>query len=323
MPDKKKIEKLKALGSDPKRQAKLAEHDALVAREAAAAGRLGLESHARKVAAEVRAEIAPGGALVPEQGWLSFAPMPNDLCRLSPFYPMAPKQLADRPLLRGVVIAKSGWGEILYSGPKLSTFEEDILLALLALIRNGKQSGEMNTPWTYAGPLRPILTIMGYKVTGKRNYERVKSAIELLQMAVIRLQTKSGLWDRVNMVSHSGGNEKKDTISVTLNPFFVEMYEAGSINLIDMAKRAELTRPVAKALHRFATSHSGEWRGHFLTLAGVINLETDKPHFEIRRQIKQAMTDLRKVGVLAPRSKFSGDVVTLAVMAQGAKALPK
>lgn len=281
-----------------------------------------LEGHAKAVAAEVHAEIAPGGKMPPEQGWLCFAPMPNDLCRLSPFYPMAPKQLADRQLLRGVVIAKSGWGEIFYSGPKLSTFEEDILLALLALIRNGKQSGDDTTQWTYSGPLRPILTIIGYKTTGKRNYERVKAAIELLQMAVIKLQTKKGLWDRVNMVSHSGGNEKEATISVTLNPYFVEMYEAGSINLIDIAKRAELTRPVAKALHRFATSHRDPWRGHFLTLAGVINLETDKPHFEIRRQIKQAMADLRKVGVLSKKSRFDKDIVTLAVMPQGAKALP-
>ena len=40
----------------------------------------------------------------------------------------------------------------------------------------------------------------------------------------------------------------------------------------------------------------------------------DRPHFELRRQIKQAMTELRKVGILSVRSKFSAaDVVTLAL----------
>lgn len=324
MPDKKKIEKLKALGSDPKRQAKLAEHDALVAREAVAAGRLGLESHARKVAAEVRAEIAPGGALVPEQGWLSFAPMPSDLCRVSPFFPMNPRQMENREYIRGMVISKNAWGEVTYTGPKLSTFEEDVLLAILALLKTVEPEEIDDKPaWTYAGPLRPILKVMGHKTTGKRNYERVKNALELLAGAVVKLKTKRGPWAMSSILAGASGNDKEATVAVTVNAYFAEMYAAGAVNLLDLAKRAELSRPVSKALHRFATSHRGEWRGHFLTLAGAINLDLDRPHFELRRQIKLAMAELRKVGVLAPRSKFSAaDVVTLALAPTPTKKLP-
>ena len=272
-----------------------------------------LEGHAKQVAAEIRAEIAPAGNLPPEQGWLNFAPMPTDLCRVSPFFPMAQKQMAERQLIRGMVIAKSAWGEVFYSGPKLSTYEEDVLLAILALLKTVQADGGEGQAWTYAGPLRPLLTVMGYKKTGKDNYRRVKDALELLAMAVVRIQTKRGKWELANLITRAGGDDKAATVAVTVNPFFAEMYAAGSVNLLDLAKRAELSRPVSKALHRFATSHRGDWRGHFLTLAAAINLDLEQPQKQIRRQIQQAMTELRRVGVLATRSKFAGDVVTLAL----------
>lgn len=131
----------------------------------------------------------------------------------------------------------------------------------------------------------------------------VKGALELLAGAVVKVQTKKGKWSISSMLAGAVGDDKGATVAVTVNPYFAEMYAAGSVNLLDLAKRAELSRPVSKALHRF------DWRGHFLTLAAAINLDMEQPQKQIRRQIKQAMTELRKVGVLAARSKFAGDVV--------------
>lgn len=286
---------------------------ATMARIAAKRLKLPMEDHAKAVAAEVHAEIAPAGKMPPEQGWLNFAPMPTDLCRVSPFFPMSKNELAVRPFIQGMVIAKNPWGEVTYTGPKLSTFEEDVLLAILALLKNEELQDEGGPNWTYAGPLRPILTVMGYKTTGKDNYRRVRSALRLLASAVVEIQTKKGRWELSNMIAKAGGNEQAATVAVTVNPYFCEMYAAGAVNLLDLAKRAELSRPVSKALHRFATSHRGDWRGHFLTLAVAINLDMEQPQKQLRRQIQQAMAELRKVGVLAARSKFAGDVVTLAL----------
>lgn len=281
------------------------------------------EDHAKAVAAEVHAAIAPGGALPPTQGWLSFAPMPSDLCRVSPFFPMNPRQMEKREYIRGMVIASNAWGEVTYTGPKLSTFEEDVLLAVLALLKSVDPKETDGRPaWTYAGPLRPILVALGHKTTGKRNYERVKSAIELLTGAVVKLQTKRGRWAISSIMAGADGNDTDATVAVTVNAYFAEMYAAGAVNMLDLAKRAELSRPVSKALHRFATSHRDTWRGHFLTLAAAINLDLERPHFELRRQIKQAMTELRKVGVLSQKSKFSAaDVVTLVPAASLGKQL--
>lgn len=271
-----------------------------------------IEQNAQSVATEIRQEIAPAGKLPAEQGWMSFAPMPTDMCRVSPFFPMGKNEMASRALLRGMVIAKSAWGEITYSGPKLSTFEEDVLLAILALLKTVEPEEEKGKAvWTYVGPLRPILKALGYTTTGKRNYERIRAALELLAMAVVRIQTKRGKWELANMITRAGGDDAQATVAVTVNPFFAEMYAAGAVNLLDLAKRAELSRPVSKALHRFATSHRSQWRGHFLTLAAAINLDLEQPHFEIRRQIRQAMSELRKAGVIGRRGKFVGDIVTL------------
>lgn len=285
---------------------------ACIARIEAKRTGLPVEDHAKQVAAEVHAEVAPKGALPPGQGWMAFAPMPSDLCRVSPFFPMGKNEMAVRPFIRGLVITKCAWGEVTYTGPKLSTFEEDVLLAVLALLKTVEPSGEDKPVWNYTGPLRPILTAMGYTTTGKRNYERIKAALELLAVAGAKLQTKRGKWAMTTMLTWAGGDDKSRNISVTVNPYFAEAYAAGAVNLLDLAKRAELSRPVSKALHRFATSHRDDWRGHFLTLAAAINLDMDNPPKELRRQIKQAMAELRKIGVLSARSKFTADVVTLA-----------
>ena len=286
---------------------------ACMARIEAKRSGLPAEDHARQVAQEIHKEIAPAGKLPPEQGWLSFAPMPSALCRTSPFFPMNPRQMEKRDYMRGAVIASNAWGEVTYTGPKLSTFEEDVLLAILALLKTVEpDASDGKTTWTYAGPLRPILTVMGYQTTGKRNYERVKAALEMLTGAVVRIQTKRGKWAISSILAGADGDDKAATVDVTVNPYFAQMYAAGAVNLLDLATRAKLSRPVSKAMHRFATSHREPWRGHFLTLAAAINLDLARPHFELRRQIKQAMTELRKVGVLSSRSKFSAtDVVTL------------
>lgn len=295
---------------------------ACIARIEAKRSGLPVEDHAKRIAVKVHAEVAPKGALSPEQGWLGFAPMPSDLCRVSPFFPMNPRQMEKREYIEGMTIATNAWGSVKYTGPRLSTFEEDVLLAVLALLKAVAPGGDGQPTWTYAGPLRPILKAIGVKRIGGDNYRRVKDALRRLTVAGVEIQTKKGKWVMATMLTMAGGDDQAATMAVTVNPYFAEMYAAGSVNLLDLAKRAELSRPVSKALHRFATSHRSDWRGHFLTLAAAINLDMDRPHFELRRQIKQAMTELRKIGILSVRSKFStADVVTLALATNKPKAI--
>lgn len=180
-------------------------------------------------AAEVREMVAPGGQSSPEQGslmqWCGF---PTDMTRVSPFFPMAQDDMKERPFLREFLITAAGWGEIRYSGPKLSTYDEDVLLVLLAVLEQQSQyrhqtfTYEANTEYngftgnydekmhavdeeidgvtrktyTYRGPALPLLKILGYKRPNGKDYKRLIGSLELLAVAGVKLKvaarTKTG-----------------------------------------------------------------------------------------------------------------------------------
>lgn len=304
-----------------------------------------LGAQAKEAAREIREEIAPGGKQPPEQMWIPCAPMPTDMCRVSPFFPMARQKLDEWLYVRDLVITDSSWGKIKYTGPKLSTYDEDVLMAVLAILDqiNRRRTTEVGgrTTYTYRGPLLPILRLMGYNKFGTTNYKRVLASLERMTGAVVKLEIyqrttrgkrKVARWQIVNILSGSDWDERKKILTVTVNPFFYEQYAAGTVTLLDMAWRVKLKSPIAKSLQRFMQSHRDDrWNGHFLTLAAALNLDLELPAYELRRRIKVAIRELIKHKFLMPESGFladSKDVVHLLRCSEAktrrktAKALP-
>ena len=274
-----------------------------------------MEVEAKQVAAAINEDVAPKGKLPPERAWLNFAPMPRDLCRSSPFFPLNRNQLNERAFMDELVVAQSSWGSVKYTGPRLSIYEEDVLLAVLAVLdaqhRPETITEDGKRAFTYKGPIRPLIQALGYSKPSKAEYARFRRALRFLMATALEINTKKGSWATTNIVSAVFG--KGEDISITVNPYFHEMYGTGSITLLDVPTRLKLSGQIAKAMHRFACSHRDlRWQGHFLTLAGALNVSTDAPHFEIRRQLKTAITALAKAGVLDGRtSGIKGDIVTL------------
>lgn len=60
---------------------------------------------------------------------------------MQPLFPMRNNELGERRFLRNYIITSANWGEIRYTGPQLSIYEEDSLMALLAVL-DGKVSIE-------------------------------------------------------------------------------------------------------------------------------------------------------------------------------------
>ena len=266
---------------------------------------------AKETAAEVHREI--GSA--PEQQWLPFAPMPTDMCRVSPFFPIARSQLGELPFIRDMVITKSSWGQITYTGPKLSIYEEDVLLAVLALLKSAdnRQETEVEgkTTYTYQGPLAPILRLIGLSKSGQ-NYKRTVKALELMTVAGVRLEQKNGRRIMKSMLAVADWNDKKKELTVTVNPYFFEMYMSGSVTMLDVLIRSQINSPIAKSLYRFIQSHRDKsWQGHFLTLAAALNLNMEQPPKQIKRQVKNAIALLVKMDLLEPASGIKGDIVKL------------
>jgi len=259
--------------------------------------------------------------------WVGF---PTDMTRVSPFFPMNVKDLKDRPFMKNLVITAAGWGKITYTGPKLSTYDEDTLLVLLACLEStSKHRSETmfkdgRKTYTYKGPVLPLLQALGYNSPGKEAYARFIESLRLLAGAVVELSISSG----------QRGNEKKDprftsmsailanatwdneskVLSVTINPFFYEAYLSGTVTLMDVAKRMSLPGGIARSLYRFVQSHRDRqvFSGHFLTLAQVLNMDTAQPRRKVRELLKKAISELVKQGVLLEKSCFvTRDVVVL------------
>ena len=288
-----------------------------------------MNDEASTQAEEIRKEVET--ATQSEQASLAqWCGFPTDMTRCSPFFPMNPKDLGHREYLRDIVITAANWGEIKYTGPQLSTYEEDALIALLAILDNtthykSVSEADGSKTYTYKGPALPLLKLLGYARPGKDAYKRLVSALKLLISAVIELSISTGKTKSrkkrapryihlSNMLSGVLWDENKKELSATVNPFFYETYMAGRITLMDVAKRMGLKGAISKALYRFVQSqrNSTVFRGHFLTLADALNINREQPSREVRRLLKTAINELIKNGILKKKSGFiDQDIIQL------------
>lgn len=287
-----------------------------------------MTEEAKAQAEVIRQEVATAPS---EQGTLAqWCGFPTDMTRCSPFFPMNVKELGHREFLRDFLITSANWGEIRYTGPQLSIYEEDALMTLMAVLDDVSQYREMSEiegrkTYTYKGPVLPLLRLLGYARPGKDAYKRLIAALKLLMSAVVELslsagKTKSGR-KRVpryihlsNMLSGVGWNEETKVLTATINPFFYETYIAGRVTLIDVAKRMSLKGINTKALYRFVQSQRQNpiFVGHFLTLADALNMDREQPAKEIRRALKTAISELVRHGVLMKKSGFvDTDIIKL------------
>lgn len=270
------------------------------------------KSDAQVVAEKIQAAVGAE----PIQQWLPCAPMPTELCRTSPFFPLSKQEIkGDRENLKDMVITAGPWGELRYSGEKLSVYEEDILMSVLALADSAehRQIIEMEgrKHLMFAGTKGEILKTAGLKSDGKANYNFLDKAIDFLNSARFKLITKDKTEREVGIFSLTEKNPRSCTL--VLNEYFYEIYVKGNYTLIDVKQRAALKSPIAKALLRFLQSHrEEEWKGHYITLAQAINLNMALPARKIRSRIKEGMKDLKDNKILTDKScLLDNDIVLL------------
>lgn len=290
-----------------------------------------VQAEAVKQASEAREMVAPGGKFPPVQESLfKWAGFPTDMTRVSPFFPLNVKDLKDRPFLKGLVITAAHWGEITYTGPKLSTYEEDSLLVLLACLemvskhRSETTDKDGRKTYTYRGPALPLLRALGYKQPNAKDYKRLIESLRLLTVAGVDLRVSSRpknggekeprFTSMSAMLANVSWDNKDKVLSATINPFFYEAYLAGTVTLMDVAKRMSLSGTIARSLYRFVQSHRDNpvFSGHFLTLARVLNMDTEQPGRKLRELLKRAISELIKNGILTKKSRFvSQDIIQL------------
>lgn len=293
--------------------------------------RRNVSEEAKEQAQKIQNEVATAIKSAPSEQvslaqWCGF---PTDMTRCSPFFPMNVKELGRREFLQDFLITSSNWGEIRYTGPKLSTYDEDALICLLAMLNQTSQHRNISEvegekTYTYKGPALPLLRLLGYARAGKDAYKRLISSLERMTVAGVKLsistgKTKSGkqraprVTQMSAMLSAVYWNDETKELTATVNPFFYETYIAGRVTLMDTVKRLSLKGVIAKALYRFIQSQrDGMFTGHFLTLADALNMDRDQPARETRRKLKTAITELIRQGALTKKSRFlDSDIVRL------------
>ncbi len=286
-----------------------------------------VESVAAAMAAEIHEAIIETSSKTPEQLRFPFAPFPTEMTRTSPFFPMSTKERSgSREILENMVIAHHSWGQIRYSGPKLSVSDEDTLIVLLAYLNTTSSRTETEVAgrktYLYRGSILNLLRLKGIKRPGKNHYDDLINSLKLLGRAQFELVTnrKNAQGKPAPKISIVSGiisglsyDKASQELILAINPFFAETFAAGTVTLLDVATRLQLDSPVAKALYRFVQSHRDpEWTGHLITLATSLNLDiAGLPPFKLRERIKNAIAELTEEGTLSAKSCIKKDLVIL------------
>lgn len=200
---------------------------------------------------------------------------------------------------------KHSWGSIEIKGPRLSTFDEDVLLAVLicikvmnATVRRKKEMETKNgrTTYTFKTNLNTICGYLNIK-SGGMIYKLIEEAMDRLLGTVIKLE-KKGEYTMAGTILMGWFRDKiTREITITLNPYFYEMFNQGFLTYLDLTLRRKLKGSVSKALMRFYESHKGNPVMTMDVLGKAINLEDLEPK-RLKTRLKKALTELVNIGYL-------------------------
>lgn len=271
-------------------------------------GREGLKSYLREELQKREAQ-AEKVIDVPTE-WQWNAPMPVDLCRIPLFSPITLGPT--RVHVENKEIAQSAWGGIIYDGAALDHDDEDVLLAVLALIYQqcgGKPTSAAD--YRYKGSRAEILELLGLSDGGK-NTKRVRNTLKRFRGATIEIRASKSESFKVEngFITALSGNDRSGSLDITLHEYFFKRYEIkGGWKPVDVKRRVSLGGGVPKALHKFMVSHSkSKWvstrRDAWDIIATAINLPARMPNKEKRRLLRNAIQKLITEKILTKESKL-------------------
>jgi len=247
----------------------------------------------------------------PEQDTFSF--IPTTLARISPFFPLS-KRDRDQYLPPDGMVWDNSWGTITMKGPKLSIYDETVLLACLVLMIKNR------TKETFDTTRYELCKVMDI-TPASENYKSIWASLSRLNGAQIILEVwepgsgkkKKKAAQMVNTIlSGARIHEETNRLSITINPYFLEMYAANLVTGINLQLRSKLKGDTTKALYRFLRAQKGtSYTCHLLTLCKAINLDTDKDMSTLRKQIRKALTELKRQKYLSRSLVNKHDIVSI------------
>lgn len=268
---------------------------------------------------------------------------PTDMTRCNPFFPVNPNSVgaSTSQYLQEFMIHSGAWGTLTFSGPKLTVYDEDVLIAILALLYEkenhpllqvikDKKSG--TEALTYTGSALKILKRMGRTNPGQNDYKRLQSTLVRLQSATLKFNISLGKSQTGEKRSKSyitnilvGVTEYEETernlLNFTISPFFYNAFLKGAVTMLNATTRLKLRSPTARVLYRFVMSQKNDvaYKGSFKLLSQALNIEQEQPDWSIRRLLKEAIATLIKNNILSKSSKFIDKNIIILVKAPSAE----
>jgi len=262
-------------------------------------------------AKEFKQKIA-GAPKKAEQLVLAF--IPHEMAKVSIFFPMSDRELKEERRIIQKIEHESNWGKIVVEGVKLAIFEEDIFLALMKIARERMQL--IKGQYILETNIREISKIL-YGEAGytKRAYGLIKRALDHFEL--IRFELTLFKEDKKKgQITSIGGiiqkyvlDEKTLNLKVYFNPHFLAYFLESMLTNINFTLRRRLKKDGSKALLRFLSTHTQPKQMHILTVLNAINFNTNQPIFRLRSRLKQFIAELKKNGVLGPKTRLRNDIV--------------
>lgn len=226
------------------------------------------------------------------------------LARTSPFWPVSKAQMKNHPYYKDFVV-ENRWGRITINGPLLAIVDENVLLALTCIAITTKS----NHIKTSLSQLCKLLN----KSRGANQYASITQSLTRLgQVSVVinayDQQSDEKKISSINFGSILCGNidQYSTTIDVSLNQYFLNQYLGRLSTSINLEVRSKLNSDVAKALHRFISTHQTfEYPFNVKTLCDAINLNTDQEMKKVRHLLKKAFAELQRLEIA--EGTFTGD----------------
>ncbi len=260
-----------------------------------------------------------------EQQIFSF--LPHQLAKTSIFFPMSDRQLKEENRLISKIEHETGWGKVVIEGIKLAIFEEDVLLALLSLLKDNPAS--VRAEASLKININDIVNILyGERGYSKRNEDVILNTLNHFQLVSFRLI--QGDWQKRgkerlkvemirsigNIISAYNYDTETKALKIYFNPHFLAFFLESMLTTISLTLRRQLKKDGSKALLRFLEAHTNPGSMHILTILNAINYNVDQPMSELRRRFKSFIAELKKHGILGKKTRLSSnDIVYFDIQA--------
>jgi len=238
--------------------------------------------------------------------------LPVEMTRLNPFFIMTKQEMKKRPVEEVTVL--NSFGRITMVGERLTVYEETVFLAVLYLVMQKKST-------TITTSRYELLDLMGIS-KGGGNYVCLWDALKRLGRTQIVIEkwakSKTGEGEPKlirgffnSLIQRGEFDSNSNSIKLTLDPYFLDMYAKNLLTFIDMGFRKNLKGDITKALYRF---YQGQSRPTYSIgidkLCKAINLGEKGERKKLRAKLRDCHSELKNCGYLQGW-KLSGEVLTI------------